>query len=136
LGPTSTCPDLAFLMCNQAKVTSGSFVFDPYVGTGSILLAVKLFGGLGFGADLDYRVVMGKGVGRLNKNSSFYNNELENYFPKINLNFIQNNLPLPNIVRSDSTKLKINHSFKFDSIISDPPYGLRATSIRIAANSG
>lgn len=39
LGPTSTSHELAFLMANQAELKEGDLVFDPFVGTGSILVA-------------------------------------------------------------------------------------------------
>lgn len=44
LGPTSTDHELAFLMVNQALVTKGDFVLDPFVGSGSILVAASHFG--------------------------------------------------------------------------------------------
>ena len=39
LGPTSLEPLLALAMCNMAAVGQGSLVMDPFVGTGSILVA-------------------------------------------------------------------------------------------------
>lgn len=43
LGPTSTEHDLAFLMVNQARVKENDMVFDPFVGSGSILVAASHF---------------------------------------------------------------------------------------------
>ena len=40
LGPTSTDHELAFLMANQAQITPGDLVYDPFVGTGSIAVAL------------------------------------------------------------------------------------------------
>lgn len=40
LGPTSTDHELAFLMANQGQVRAGDFVYDPFVGTGSIATAL------------------------------------------------------------------------------------------------
>jgi len=37
LGPTSMDNELSLIMCTSALVTPGSLVFDPFVGTGSIL---------------------------------------------------------------------------------------------------
>jgi len=45
---------------------------DPFVGTGSILLAASTFGAITFGMDLDYRVLHGISVGRINKASSYF----------------------------------------------------------------
>ena len=53
LGPTSTSHDLAFLMANQAEIKPGSLVIDPFVGTGSILIACSALGAECFGSDID-----------------------------------------------------------------------------------
>ena len=68
LGPTSTDHELALLMANQGQVREGDFVYDPFVGTGSIAAALQHFGGFVFGSDLDIRVIKGYGVGRKTKN--------------------------------------------------------------------
>jgi tRNA (guanine10-N2)-methyltransferase len=39
LGPTSTDHQLAFLMANQGQIQPGDFVYDPFAGTGSIVMA-------------------------------------------------------------------------------------------------
>ncbi|KGN44174.2 hypothetical protein Csa_018198 [Cucumis sativus] len=49
--------EMAFLMANQALATSGKLVFDPFVGTGSILVGAAHFGAMTMGADIDIRVV-------------------------------------------------------------------------------
>lgn len=46
LGPTAMDAEMAFLMANQALATSGKLVFDPFVGTGSILVAAAHFGAM------------------------------------------------------------------------------------------
>lgn len=46
LGPTAMDAEVAFLMANQALATSGKLVFDPFVGTGSILVAAAHFGAI------------------------------------------------------------------------------------------
>lgn len=37
---------MAFLMANQALVKPGKLVYDPFVGTGSILVAAAHFGAM------------------------------------------------------------------------------------------
>lgn len=44
LGPTAMDAEMAFLMANQAQVKSGKLVYDPFVGTGSILVAAAHYG--------------------------------------------------------------------------------------------
>lgn len=73
LGPTSTDNDLAFMMCNQANIEEGSYVFDPFVGTAGLLIPPASNGAVVFGCDLDMRVINGYSVGRINKKSSYYN---------------------------------------------------------------
>lgn len=60
LGPTSMDAELSLIMTNLAKVREGSFAFDPFVGTGSILLTAALRGAYTFGTDIDLRVLRGR----------------------------------------------------------------------------
>lgn len=46
LGPTSMDAEMAFLMANQGLVSPGKLVYDPFVGTGSILIAAAHFGAM------------------------------------------------------------------------------------------
>lgn len=54
IGNTTMDPTLALLMANIAKVDLGATVLDPFVGTGSLLLAAAEFGGFVVGSDIDY----------------------------------------------------------------------------------
>ena len=117
-------------MCNQGMVGPGSLVLDPFVGTGGLLIPPASQGSTVFGSDLDMRVLNGYAVGRINKKSPYYSvdKELETFVPKIYLSFDQYGLPRPNILRMDSTKGGFAKHVKFDAIITDPPYGIRAMS--------
>lgn len=44
LGPTAMDAQLALLMANQAQAGRGRLVYDPFVGTGSVLVAAAHFG--------------------------------------------------------------------------------------------
>lgn len=46
LGPTAMDAEMAFLMANQSLATAGKLVYDPFVGTGSILVAAAHFGAM------------------------------------------------------------------------------------------
>jgi tRNA (guanine10-N2)-methyltransferase len=61
LGPTSMDNELSLVMANMGLVRKGSVVLDPFVGTGSILVACANFGAFCFGTDIDTRVLRGKG---------------------------------------------------------------------------
>lgn len=113
LGPTAMDAEVAFLMANQAKATHGKLVYDPFVGTGSILIAAAHYGAMTMGADIDIRVVRdGRG-------------------PDCNVwsNFKQYGLPMPiSLLRADNNlpPWRPGLSEVFDAIICDPPYGVRA----------
>ncbi|XVF01752.1 hypothetical protein REPUB_Repub04eG0116200 [Reevesia pubescens] len=113
LGPTAMDAEMAFLMANQAQAAPGKLVFDPFVGTGSILVSAAHFGAMTMGADIDIRVVRdGRG-------------------PDCNVwsNFKQYGLPMPiALLRADNNLPPWRPGLKevFDAIICDPPYGVRA----------
>lgn len=108
LGPTSMDAHLAFLMANQALVRPGAAVLDPFVGTGSVLVAAAHFGALCFGADIDWRILLGKGGRTLFDNFSAYG------------------LPRPEVLRWDIAHLPLTAGARWDAIVCDPPYGIRA----------
>ncbi|KAK6945564.1 Ribosomal RNA large subunit methyltransferase K/L-like, FLD domain [Dillenia turbinata] len=113
IGPTAMDAEMAFLMANQALAMPGKLVYDPFVGTGSILVAAAHFGAMTMGADIDIRVVRdGRG-------------------PDCNVwsNFKQYELPMPiSLLRADNNLPPWRSTVKeiFDAIICDPPYGVRA----------
>ena len=112
LGPTSMDSELSLIMTNLAQVQKGTIAFDPFVGTGSILLTAALRGAYTFGTDIDLRVLRGR-------------SEDEN----IVSNFKQYGLPPPELVRSDNAiynRHYRDHLSLFDAIVTDPPYGIRA----------
>jgi tRNA (guanine10-N2)-methyltransferase len=55
-------PELSLIMANMALVKPGSFVLDPFVGTGSFLISCSHFGAFTIGADIDGRQLRGKGI--------------------------------------------------------------------------
>jgi len=122
LGPTCTEVQLAFLMINQGMVQPGDLVFDPFVGSGSLLIAASHFGAITIGADIDARVLHGLGVGRLNKNRTAEEGEHVNIFS----NFEDYGLPRPEIIRCDNANPAWHRNEWLDKIICDPPYGFRA----------
>ena len=63
LGTTSMDPELCFVSANQALVKPDSLVLDPFVGTGSFLIAAAHLGAYCMGADIDGRQIRGKCIG-------------------------------------------------------------------------
>ncbi|KAG8060784.1 hypothetical protein GUJ93_ZPchr0002g24809 [Zizania palustris] len=105
--------EMAFLMANQGLAHPGKLVYDPFVGTGSILVAAAHYGAMTMGADIDIRVV------------------LDGHGPDCNIwsNFEQYKLLEPLcVLRADNNVPPWRSGLKeiFDAIICDPPYGVRA----------
>ncbi|GAB5356425.1 hypothetical protein AAMO2058_000288700 [Amorphochlora amoebiformis] len=109
-GPTCMDTPLAFVMCNLAKVGKGDFVFDPFVGTGSILLAAAEFGAYTFGMDASASTI------------GHYTSPT----PSLLSNFRDYSLPTPmGIIRGSIHSPPFRSGNLFDAIICDPPYGIK-----------
>eukprot|EP01080_Neovahlkampfia_damariscottae_P000730 gene730-8982_t len=120
IGTTSMNETLSFLCANQALATPNSLIMDPFVGTGSILISCMHFGSHVIGTDLDVRVLRGK------NDVDMWNN-MEQY--KISTELLD-------LVRSDVAQLSTwNFRYHLDSIVCDPPYGVRAGAKRVKTSS-
>ncbi|CAL8463394.1 g2928 [Coccomyxa elongata] len=117
LGPTSMDTEIAFIMCNQGKVRKGSFVFDPFAGTGSILVAAAHLGAVTLGADIDIRVLRD---GKVDSSGKVADNWA---------NFEDYGLPRPaGLIRADAHRPPFRDDLHeiLDAVVCDPPYGVRA----------
>ena len=123
IGPTSMDPEMSFIMCNHACVSRGSFVFDPFVGTGSILVAAAHVGAFTVGMDIDIRMLLSKDVGVNRKAHDMWDN------------FNEYQLQQPfGLVRGDVSRPPYRNVCGgggsgdgfFDAVVCDPPYGVRA----------
>ena len=56
--------EIAAIMCNLALVKKNSVVFDPCVGTGSILVAAAAAGAHVVGCDIDFFALVGRPAAR------------------------------------------------------------------------
>jgi len=121
LGPTSMDVELGLIMANMIHARSGGVVWDPFCGTGSILVSAAHFGAMTLGTDIDIRVIK---FGKVDKKT----NEQVDVWS----NFSDYGLPAPiGLLRMDLHK----HSFAFkqthtegflQGVVGDPPYGVRA----------
>ncbi|KAJ1304737.1 hypothetical protein OPQ81_005875 [Rhizoctonia solani] len=59
-GNTSMEAEISLLMANQTLAAPGKLIYDPFVGTGSMLYTAAHFGALVFGSDIDGRQMRGK----------------------------------------------------------------------------
>ncbi|WVQ80917.1 hypothetical protein IAT38_003024 [Cryptococcus sp. DSM 104549] len=119
-GNTAMEAQMGFLMAGQALPAPGKLIYDPFVGTGSMLYSCAHWGAYVMGSDIDGRQIRGKKKGKGVK---------------------------PGILRSaeqygtadqfldfgvyDVTKSPIRRGGWLDAIITDPPYGVRAGAKRL-----
>lgn len=117
IGPTSMNAELSFIMSAVGGVKKSSLVFDPFVGTGSILIAASEVGAITLGTDIDIRVIKhGK-------------RDQAGHAVNVWTNFFDYNLKAPvGILRADLHTLPFRDGLEevLDAILADPPYGVRA----------
>jgi tRNA (guanine10-N2)-dimethyltransferase len=102
--PSAMQAKLARCMVNLAKSGAGELVFDPFCGTGGMLVEASLIGCRVLGSDIKRK--MAKGTFR-------------------NLAYFQ--IKPEGIVVADATWLPI---VKVDCVVTDPPYGRSATTVK------
>ncbi|KAI8811500.1 S-adenosyl-L-methionine-dependent methyltransferase [Cladochytrium replicatum] len=125
LGTTTMDAELSLIMANQALARPGSFVFDPFVGTGSFLFTCSHFGAFTMGSDIDGRQIRGK-----------------EFNGGISVNIDQYRLHgrVLDTVVCDMACQTAHHPWRsqtiWDAIVSDPPYGVRAGAKKIGSVEG
>ncbi|MGB9960452.1 MAG: DNA methyltransferase [Candidatus Bathyarchaeales archaeon] len=102
--PSAMPPKLARCMVNLAKPKAGELVFDPFCGTGSILIEAALVGCRVVGLDVQRRMV--KGSLR---------------------NFAHFSVKPEGLVMADARNPPIK---AVDCVVADPPYGRSATTLK------
>lgn len=101
--PGSMSPKLARGMVNLSRAKNGSRVLDPFCGTGGILLEAGIVGAKVIGTDIDEKMVEGT---------------------KENLEYC--NIKDYNIFQGDARYITLEE--KVDAIVTDPPYGISAST--------
>jgi len=102
--PSAMQAKLARCMVNLSKPKSGELVFDPFCGTGSMLVEAALIGCRVLGSDIKRR--MAKGTSR---NVAYFKIKPEG------------------ILVADARSLPLT---KVDCVVTDPPYGRSATTLK------
>ncbi|EJD52503.1 tRNA guanosine-2'-O-methyltransferase [Auricularia subglabra TFB-10046 SS5] len=115
-GNTSMEAEVSLLMANQTLSAPGKLIYDPFVGTGSMLYTVAHFGAMVFGSDIDGRQMRGKqsepGINRAAHQYGILNRLID-------------------CATFDVTRHPWRRGALFDAIITDPPYGVRAGAKRL-----
>lgn len=153
IGNTSMDPALSLLMANQCAVKAGDLVFDPFVGTGSLLVTAAHFGAYVFGSDIDYLMLHGK------TRPSRISQKVRAKDESVASNFRQYGLESQylDVFVGDFSQPYWRSDFKFDAIITDressgerrrearsfynyqinslsAPYGIRESTERVKTN--
>lgn len=145
IGTTSMPPEESILMANLAAVVPGHLVYDPFCGTGSLLVAAAHCGAHTIGSDMDGRVmrqgtVKGAASPQMKQQRQLafatYSpaelaklNPEEVNLPCLTTNFVLYGLPPPSCMRFNFSTWeqgwRNSRSALLDAIVSDPPYGIR-----------
>ncbi|CCK67825.1 tRNA (guanine-N2-)-methyltransferase KNAG_0A01360 [Huiozyma naganishii CBS 8797] len=114
-GTTSFEAELSLVTANIAQVKPGTLMYDPFAGTGSFLVAGGHYGALVVGSDIDGRMIRGKGA-NANISANFKKYGMEGRFL--------------DVLTMDFTHNSLRTGLPIDTIVCDPPYGIRE-SIKI-----
>lgn len=108
-GTTSFEAELSLVSANIAQVKAGTIMYDPFAGTGSFLVAGGHYGAAVIGSDIDGRMIRGKGSQTIRANFKKYGESLQ---------FID-------VLTMDFTHNALRSNLVIDTILCDPPYGIR-----------
>lgn len=130
IGNTSMDAQISVLMANQAKVKAGDLVFDPFVGTGSLLVPAAHFGAYVIGTDIDYLMLHGR------TRPSRITQKVRDDDESVHANLCQYGLEnrYIDVIVADSSLPLWSKEFQLDAIITDPPYGIREPTERVGSH--
>ncbi|KAK9960839.1 hypothetical protein ABG768_008673 [Culter alburnus] len=130
IGNTSMDAGLSFIMANHAKVKADDLVYDPFVGTGSLLVACSHFGAYVCGTDIDYNTI--HGIGKASRKNQKWRGPDENI--RANLRQYGAESLYVDVMVSDASKPVWRKNAQFDAIVTDPPYGIRESTRRTGSH--
>ncbi|THU96445.1 hypothetical protein K435DRAFT_819440 [Dendrothele bispora CBS 962.96] len=110
-GNTSMESEVSLLMANQTLASPGKLIYDPFLGTETMAYPAAYFGAQVLGSDIDGRQMQGKGSDRA---------------PDLILYNYTGHL-----LTFDITHNPWRCGGLFDAIVTDPPYGVRASAKRL-----
>ncbi|KII92532.1 hypothetical protein PLICRDRAFT_155122 [Plicaturopsis crispa FD-325 SS-3] len=115
-GNTSMESEISLLMANQGLASPGKLIYDPFVGTGSMVYTAAHFGAMVFGSDIDGRQMRGKeklpGIIRAAAQYGTAQRVID-------------------LCTFDVTHNPWRCGELFDALVTDPPYGVRAGAKRL-----
>lgn len=124
---TSMDPMLSLIAANTALVGTNDIVYDPFVGSGSLLVAAAYMGSHVIGSDIDWMLLHGK------SRPTRKGQKVREKGESVRANLAQYNLEdkYLDVMVSDITLSPLRLDFTINSIISDPPYGVRECSQKV-----
>ncbi|CDS41596.1 tRNA guanosine 2' O methyltransferase TRM11 [Echinococcus multilocularis] len=137
LGNTTMDVCLAGIIANACLCSPGDIVWDPFLGTGGMVLAASVWGAYGAGNDIDYALVHGIGAspkagqGKRNADECLRANYRQyNLLSRYLDVLVADASSLGRLLRCSPTV-----SGLFDAIVTDPPYGVRERTCRVASEA-
>ncbi|TMW53475.1 hypothetical protein DOY81_001473 [Sarcophaga bullata] len=127
IGNTSMDAQLSLLMANQALIKTNDLVFDPFVGTGSLLVSAAKFGAYVLGSDIDFMMLHARA------RPSRITQKVREKDESIRANLKQYNCAqyYMDVVVADFSNPLWSDRLQLDSIITDPPYGIRESTEKV-----
>eukprot|EP01105_Mastigella_eilhardi_P004242 TRINITY_DN1563_c0_g1_i1.p1 TRINITY_DN1563_c0_g1~~TRINITY_DN1563_c0_g1_i1.p1 ORF type:complete len:309 (+),score=76.26 TRINITY_DN1563_c0_g1_i1:863-1789(+) len=109
-------PSLSIIMANMAHAREGTLMYDPFAGTGSLLICCSHFGAYTVGTDISPPVLRGAEAGK-----------------NVMTNMDQYGLKdrLAGLICLDTSRTNLIRRPLFDAIVCDPPYGVRAGARKV-----
>lgn len=124
---TSMDPMVSFIAANMAQVRPNNIVYDPFVGSGSLLVPAAYMGAYVFGSDIDWMLLHGKS--KPTRHSEKKRKEGEGVRANLRQYDLENQYI--DVMVSDISRQPMRPGFHVDSIITDPPYGIREAPEKI-----
>ncbi|TRY78197.1 hypothetical protein TCAL_06763 [Tigriopus californicus] len=127
IGNTTMDPLLSLFMANLSLVRPNDLVLDPFVGTGSIPVAAAQFGAFILGSDIDFLVIHAK------TRPSRWKQKIRAQDESMKANFQQYGLAAKylDVVVADSSRPIWARKSILNAIVTDPPYGIRETILKV-----
>ncbi|PVD32521.1 hypothetical protein C0Q70_07961 [Pomacea canaliculata] len=130
IGNTSMDAELSLIMANMGCVRKNDLVLDPFVGTGSLLVACAHYGAYVMGTEIDYLLLHAKA------RPSRHNQTQRQKSESVQANLRQYGLESQylDVLVADASRPEIwRQQPLFDAIITDPPYGIREQTRKIGS---
>ena len=124
---TSMDPAISLMMANIGKVDQSDIVIDPFVGSGSLLVAAAHFGAHVVGTEIDFKLLYG--LSRPSRAGCKERDQDESV--ESNLDQYGLRSKYVDVLLSDASMPVFRPGFEWDAIICDPPYGIRESSERV-----